>query len=180
MSQIKILEVAVRITDKNFVPLDEGLSLLVHWPGKSVDLLSEMPAIVQKMHAKSGLLREYDAVKPDQRLYLPQVEAKVCEYLQKYDIDRLGVMAGAGIGFDRAMVRQHMLKLDAFFGYQTFDTTTLWHLVRRRYNRTKRFIATCSHRAMDDVNGAIHEAKTYSDLILKPPRDVQWPSSNGI
>lgn len=33
-SDIRILEVAVCVTDKNFTPLDRGLKVLVHWEKK--------------------------------------------------------------------------------------------------------------------------------------------------
>ena len=39
---IRILEVAVCITDKNFMRLDNGVSYLVHWPLDADYIASEM------------------------------------------------------------------------------------------------------------------------------------------
>ena len=36
ISDILILEVAVRVTDKNFTPLDDGKRFFVHWPRAGV------------------------------------------------------------------------------------------------------------------------------------------------
>lgn len=53
--------------------------------------------------SQSGLFRDYDSTPPAQRLSLSQVEKRICNYLRKHRIRR-GVLAGAGVAFDRAMV----------------------------------------------------------------------------
>ncbi|KLO12764.1 hypothetical protein SCHPADRAFT_940944 [Schizopora paradoxa] len=178
--KIRILEIAVCVSDKNFIPLDAGFTSLVHWPLTVEELKAEMPQKVREMHEKSGLFTAYANTPPGERLTLVEVEKRVCRYLRKHNISN-GVLAGAGIAFDRGMVRQHMEKLDGFLGHQIFDTTSLWHLVRRKYNRSKRFADACAHRAMDDIHGSMREARTYSELLMKPPNEVQWPNNhNGI
>ncbi|KAH8117802.1 hypothetical protein DFH11DRAFT_1570788 [Phellopilus nigrolimitatus] len=181
-ANIRILEVAVCVTDKNFTRLDDGISYLVHWPLNVDEVKQEMSANVREMHKKSGLLAAYGATPPDKRRTLAQVDRRVCRYLSKHDIEPngRGVMAGAGVAFDRGMVRQHMERLDAYLGHQIFDTTTLWHLIRRKYNRGQRFDGSCAHRALDDIMSSIKEAKTYADTVMKAPKDVRWPSSRGI
>ncbi|KAL5526771.1 REXO2_2 [Sanghuangporus sanghuang] len=183
-ANIRILEVAVFISDKNYQPLDRGKSFIVHWPLSAEEIALEMPGRVREMHNKSGLLDAYASTSAKDRLTLPQVERRICRYLERHDIgtDGRAIMAGAGVAFDRGMVRQHMEKLNAYFSHQIFDTTTLWHAIRRKYSRTKRFSETCVHRAMDDIVESCREAKLYSELVLKPPGEVQWPtqSSQGI
>ncbi|KAI5119829.1 hypothetical protein M0805_008396 [Coniferiporia weirii] len=152
---VRILEVAVCITDKNFTRLDNGVSFLVHWPLTADEVAKEMSPNVQEMHKKSGLLSEYAQTPPNKRRTLSQVERRVCYYLRKHDIqpDGRGVMAGAGVAFDRGVV----------------------HIVRRKYNRRKRFEESCAHRALEDIMGSIKEAKMYSNTVLKHPREVRWP-----
>ncbi|KAL5525977.1 hypothetical protein ACEPAG_7315 [Sanghuangporus baumii] len=185
-ANIRILEIAVFISDKNYRPLDRGKSFIVHWPLSAEEITLEMSESirVREMHRKSGLLDAYANTPARERLTLPQVERRICRYLERHDIgmDGRAIMAGAGVAFDRGMVRQHMEKLNAYFSHQIFDTTTLWHAIRRKYSRTKRFAETCVHRAMDDIVESCREAKLYSELVLKPPGEVQWPtqSSQGI
>ncbi|KAL5485803.1 REXO2 [Sanghuangporus weigelae] len=185
-ANIRILEIAVFISDKNYQPLDRGKSFIVHWPLSAEEIALEMSESirVREMHRKSGLLDAYANTPAKDRLTLPQVERRICRYLERHDIgtDGRAIMAGAGVAFDRGMVRQHMEKLNAYFSHQIFDTTTLWHAIRRKYSRTKRFSDSCVHRAMDDIVESCREAKLYSELVLKPTGEVQWPtqSSQGI
>ncbi|EJD06629.1 uncharacterized protein FOMMEDRAFT_144593 [Fomitiporia mediterranea MF3/22] len=127
-SKIRILEIAVLITDKNYQQLDNGKSFLVHWPLSAQEIVQEMPQKVREMHEKSGLLAAYDKTPPKERLTLYQVERRIIKYLERHGIEADGraVMAGAGVAFDRGMVRKHMEKLNAYFSHQIFDTTTLW------------------------------------------------------
>ncbi|KAL5503931.1 REXO2_1 [Sanghuangporus vaninii] len=183
-ANIRILEVAVFISDRNYQPLDRGKSFIVHWPLSAEEIALEMPERVREMHNKSGLLDAYANTPAKDRLTLAQVERRLRRYLERHDIgtDGRAIMAGAGVAFDRGMVRQHMEKLNAYFSHQIFDTTTLWHAVRRKYSRTKRFSEMCVHRALDDIVESCREAKLYSEIVLKPAAEVQWPiqSSQGI
>ncbi|TDL17900.1 ribonuclease H-like protein [Rickenella mellea] len=179
--ETRILEVAVRITDKNFIPVDRGLSYLVHWPESIDEIIKEMPEVVRTMHETSGLINQYSERPEKKRLNLENVEDRVCAYLKRHGLEYSAVMAGAGVSFDRRMVvssAQWMKKLDKMLSYQVFDTTTIWHMVRRRYNRhpSKRFKGKCAHRAMDDINDSIREAKIYADLVFKKPKDLKWPA----
>ncbi|TDL17904.1 ribonuclease H-like protein [Rickenella mellea] len=174
-SETMILEVAVRITDKNFNPIDEGISRLVHWPQSTSEIVNEMIPIVREMHQKSGLINDHTQTPLQGRRTLQQVEDEVVAYLKRHRIFSRAIMAGAGVSFDRTMVCHWMKKLDAMLNYQTFDTTTLWHLVKRKYNRPNRFKGITAHRAMSDIEGSMREAKLYADVLLKAPSEVQWP-----
>ncbi len=52
---------------------------------------------------QSGLLKGYANTPPSERLTLVDVEKRVCRYLNKHRISN-GILAGAGIAFDRGMV----------------------------------------------------------------------------
>ena len=41
-ANIRILEVAVLVSDKNYQPLDRGKSFIVHWPLTASEIASEM------------------------------------------------------------------------------------------------------------------------------------------
>lgn len=45
MDEIRILEVAVCVTDKNFTQFDDGYSSVVHWPMTVEELRDEMPQV---------------------------------------------------------------------------------------------------------------------------------------
>ncbi|KAH0579572.1 hypothetical protein H2248_002424 [Termitomyces sp. 'cryptogamus'] len=177
---MKILEIAVRITDKDLTPLDDGVSFLVHWPGKDIFAALNLIPVVAEMHRKSRLEHDYNNTPVSDRKSLAQVEGLVCNYVKGHGIQSYAIMAGAGIGYDRNMIRHHMPEFDKLFHHQIFDTTSLWHIISRIYGRQQRFKGSVLHRAMDDVNGAIHEAKFYRDLVFKAPAQVNWPSMDGI
>ncbi|TDL17905.1 hypothetical protein BD410DRAFT_843218 [Rickenella mellea] len=125
-SETLILEVAIRITDKNFNPVDDGISRLVHWPQKSISKIIEaMPEQVQQMHNMSGLIKQYAETPPWGQRTLQQVEDEVVAYLKRHRVFNRAIMAWAGVSFDRMIVGYWMKKLDAMLNYQTFDTTTL-------------------------------------------------------
>lgn len=42
---IRILEIALCITDKNYVKLDGGISYLVHWPMTAEEVAADMPSV---------------------------------------------------------------------------------------------------------------------------------------
>ncbi|KAG6887624.1 hypothetical protein C0995_013954 [Termitomyces sp. Mi166 len=183
---LRILEVAVRITDKDFNPLDNGVSFLVHWPEKDTLAAFEMIPVVVNMHRDSGLQHDYDNAPISDRKSLEHVEGLVCNYVKGHGINSGAIMAGSALELTAPFQRYHMPEFDKLFHYQVFDTTTLWHTIARRYGRQKRFKGSARHRAMDDINGAIRgqfirsllsrhlkadlllaEAKFYTDLVFK-------------
>ncbi|KAG6910446.1 hypothetical protein DXG01_010371 [Tephrocybe rancida] len=193
--QIRILEIAVRITDKDFAPLDDGISLLVHWSGINTfgDLSKEMIPKVIEMHQISGLQKEYDCTPPADRKSLDEVETLVCEYVRSHGISSKAIMAGGGIGFDRAMIRSHMSEFDKLFHHQVFDTTTLWStggtVVKSGFKYLRAIEQWTISTALYEVRSYFvvthnilmttswhKEAKLYAELVFKLPSDVTWPS----
>jgi len=156
-----LLEVAVVLTDENLVehahyqqvlPFDEEIS--DDW--------------VRDQHTKSGLLAECRAVvSVDNRAAAQRSALGIVEFLLDHGItDKIGVLAGSSIHFDRAFVKRHMPPLDAHLHYRMVDVSTLNELAMRwapdvydgRPTVPREQIA---HRAMPDILGSIEALRYY-------------------
>ncbi|KAG5642288.1 hypothetical protein DXG03_003065 [Asterophora parasitica] len=91
--QIPILEVALRVADKDYNSLDGGLSLLVHW-----EYAPFFKDYNDEVHSR--FMRDSDNTPFEARMGLEEVEEIVCNYLREHGISNRAILAGGGIAFD--------------------------------------------------------------------------------
>lgn len=153
----KLIEIAALVTDSDLNVLGEGVDLVIH---ASADDLANMPDIVKKMHAASGLTPEVAA----STITLEEAQAQVLAYLREH-ITTPGTvpLAGNSIATDRGFIARDMPELDAFLHYRMIDVSSIKELCRRWFPRIyfgqpEKGLA---HRALADIKESIRELKYY-------------------
>ncbi len=153
----KLIEVAVLVTDSELNILDPGIDLVIH---ADEEALAAMPAVVQEMHAHSGLTEEVRAA----TLTLADAEAQVLEYVQRFVPEpRTAPLCGNSIATDRGFLARDMPTLDGHLHYRMIDVSSIKELARRWYPRI--YFAQpekgLAHRALADITESIRELAYY-------------------
>ena len=159
-----IVEVAALVTDGELEPLDDGIDVIAHQPPAA---LAEMDDFVQKMHTRSGLIREIEA----STVSLADAGAQALEYIRRHVPDAgVAPMCGNSIGVDRRFLDHHLPELDQFLHYRSIDVSSFKELCRRWYPDVykKRPHKAETHRALADVRESIAELRYYREHMLQP------------
>lgn len=156
----EILEVAWTITHDDLSTHLEGIhAAVVSLP----DLLPDnMEDVVIDMHTHTGLLKE---VLNGEGVTLGEIERQMLQDINAGVSDAEPLMlAGLGVHFDKAFIKNHMPQLWARLHYRIFEVSTL-----------KRFFALngivdeernpMPHRAAYDVQEALNNARFYRDRV---------------
>lgn len=155
-----ILEIGVTIADSELHPIASKESLV--WPGEyDLDSLNE---IVGEMHEASGLLD--DLAEHASPLYsAPKVEQDVINWLESYGVQPQTVpLMGSSVHFDRAFLKKHMPKLEAFFTHRNVDVSSIKEMTRRLDGVEEQYEPeqkSAAHRALNDVTNTMAEAEFY-------------------
>jgi oligoribonuclease len=169
-----IVEIAALVTDGELEPLDDGIDVIVHQPPAA---LAEMDDFVQKMHTRSGLVKEIEA----STVSLADAGAEALEYIRRHVPDAgVAPMCGNSIGVDRRFLDHQLPALDQFLHYRSVDVSSFKELCRRWYPDVykKRPHKAETHRALADVRESIAELRYYREHMLKPgDAPVPAPSS---
>ncbi|MFC4603277.1 oligoribonuclease [Rhodococcus kronopolitis] len=153
----KLIEVAALVTDSELNVLGEGVDIVIHADDAALD---DMPEVVRKMHAHSGLTEEVRA----STVTLAEAEAQVLAYIREH-IPNPGTapLAGNSIATDRGFITRDMPLLDDYLHYRMIDVSSIKELCRRWYPRIyfgqpEKGLA---HRALADIKESIRELKYY-------------------
>jgi oligoribonuclease len=171
-----IVEIAALVTDGELEPLDDGIDVIVHQPPEA---LAEMDDFVQKMHTRSGLVKEIEA----STVSLADAGAQALEYIRQHVPDAgVAPMCGNSIGVDRRFLDHQLPELDQFLHYRSIDVSSFKELCRRWYPDVykKRPHKAETHRALADVRESIAELRYYREHMLKPvdaPEPAPAPSA---
>jgi oligoribonuclease len=156
-----VLEVALIVTDKDLVLVEEGPVLVVH---QSDAVLDAMDNWNKGTHGKSGLI---DKVKASP-LSETDVETRMIEFMKQYVGERKSPMCGNSICQDRRFLARHMPKLEAYFHYRNLDVSTLKELAARwRPELKDGFKKANSHTALADIQESIEELKYYREHFIR-------------
>ena len=94
------------------------------------EALANMPDVVTKMHAASGLTEEVRA----STVTLAEAEEQVLDYIRRHVTTAGQVpLAGNSIATDRAFLARDMPKLDTYLHYRMVDVSSIKELCRRWY-----------------------------------------------
>lgn len=156
-----ILEIATVITDDQLQEVAVGPNIVIHQSDK---LLAGMNEWCVKQHTQSGLV---DAVKTS-RYSLAQAEEETLSFLKEQS-EQGALLCGNSIGGDRAFLKFHMPRLEAFFGYRLLDVSAVKECVQRWYTNDQhaRFVKKDKHRALADVYESIEELRHYRHYFFK-------------
>lgn len=159
-----LIEIAALVTDSELNVLGEGVDIVIH---ADEEALANMPEVVQKMHAHSGLTEEVRR----STVTLEEAERRVLEYIKTYVPDpNQAPLAGNSIGTDRGFITRDMHDLDGHLHYRMVDVSSIKELVRRWYPRI--YYAKpekgLAHRALADIKESIGELDYYRRIAFVP------------
>jgi oligoribonuclease len=160
----KLIEIAALVTDSDLNILGEGVDLVIHADDEA---LANMPDLVRKMHASSGLTDEVRA----STVTLAEAEQQVLKYLREHiPVAGQTPLAGNSIATDRGFIARDMPELDTFLHYRMIDVSSIKELCRRWYpkiyfSQPEKGLA---HRALADIRESIRELKYYRATAFVP------------
>jgi oligoribonuclease len=159
-----LIEIAALVTDSELNVLGEGVDIVIH---ADEEALANMPEVVQKMHAHSGLTEEVRR----STVTLEEAERRVLEYVKAHVPDPNNApLAGNSIGTDRGFITRDMPDLDGHLHYRMVDVSSIKELVRRWYPRI--YYAKpekgLAHRALADIKESIGELDYYRRIAFVP------------
>ena len=160
----KLIEIAALVTDGDLNILGEGVDVVIH---ADDDALANMPDVVTKMHADSGLTEEVRA----STVTLAEAEKLVLDYIRAHVTTAGAVpLAGNSIATDRGFIARDMPELDAYLHYRMVDVSSIKELCRRWYPRIyfgqpEKGLA---HRALADIRESIRELRYYCAAAFVP------------
>jgi len=159
----RIIEIAALITDENLDLVAEGPNLAVHQPD---EILAAMDEWNTDHHGASGLTERVRASKLSER----EAEDEVLAFMRQHCVERTAPLSGNSVHHDRAFLRRHMPRLEAFFHYRNVDVSTVKELTRRWYPAA--FEAAPpkhrTHRALDDIRESLIELRYYRGSVFRP------------
>ena len=160
-----LIEIAVVVTDAQLNLLDDGIDIVIHADDEA---LGRMPAVVEEMHARSGLT---DAVRAA-TVTVEQAEERVLAYVRGHVPDpRTAPLAGNSIATDRGFLARDMPTLDEYLHYRMIDVSSIKELARRWY--PKAYYAQpakgMAHRALADIVESVRELAYYRGTVFVPP-----------
>ncbi|MGO3327869.1 oligoribonuclease [Gordonia sp. (in: high G+C Gram-positive bacteria)] len=160
----KLIEIAALVTDSNLNILGDGVDVVIH---ADDDALANMPEVVVKMHADSGLTDEVRA----STVTLAEAEKMVLDYLRQHITGGAAVpLAGNSIATDRGFIARDMKELDSFLHYRMVDVSSIKELTRRwfpavYFGQPPKGLA---HRALADIRESIQELRYYRAAAFVP------------
>jgi oligoribonuclease len=160
-----LIEVAAIVTDPELVPLDDGVSVIIHTHD---DVLDAMVPIVRDMHEASGLT---EAVRQS-TVTLGAAEKIVLDYVRTHVAEpNTAPLCGNSIATDRGFIARDMPALDEHLHYRMIDVSSLKELAKRWYPRVYQSQPEkgLAHRALDDIRESIVELAYYRRTLFVPP-----------
>lgn len=159
-----LIEIAALVTDGDLNVLGEGVDLVIH---ADDDTLADMPDVVKKMHARSGLTEESRA----STLTLRQAEEQVLAYIRTHVPEvRSAPLCGNSIATDRGFLARDMPELTSHLHYRMIDVSSIKELCRRWYPRVyfSQPEKGMAHRALADIRESIRELEYYRRTLFVP------------
>lgn len=179
-----IIEAAFAIVDDAFEIVDENYFM---FPMSSTieRRLDDADEVVVSMHTGNHLLAEMTKLTAEgnnmsYNFYGRCMEAVLFDWFQKCGLrPNECELAGSGVHFDRAFLKEWMPELEEWLHYRNWDVSTLRRAVQRWapewYRRNPIFEAESSHRARSDVRASIEQTKIIRSLFTVS--EQLWPST---
>jgi oligoribonuclease len=152
-----IIEVGLVVTDE-YLNHREKRTWTVY-PQRAGRLL-DMDDVVVDMHTKSGLLADILKMKATPGNVISSVDISVSRALKPYVIDGKIPLAGSGVShFDMRFIKRYMPETAALLTFAPYDIGSVRRFLRLAGVEIPD--ANLTHRALDDVEDHIAEARNY-------------------
>ncbi len=171
-----LIEIAALVTDAELNILGDGVDLVIHADDPA---LAKMPAVVEQMHAKSGLT---DAVRAS-TISIADAEKQVLDYVrQSVPQPNTALLAGNSIATDRGFIARDMPALNDYLHYRMIDVSTIKELCRRWYPAvySAQPDKGMAHRASADIRESITELAYYRKAAFVAPPGPTAEQAKGI
>jgi oligoribonuclease len=152
-----IIEVGLVVTDESLNPREKrSWTVYPNRPG----LLLAMDDVVVDMHTKSGLLADLLKMPDEYLLKIAHVDEVLAGVLESYLTDGKIPLAGSGVShFDMRFIKRYMPETAKLLTYAPYDIGSVRRFLRLAGVEISD--ANLSHRALDDVEDHIAEARYY-------------------
>lgn len=151
----RILEVAVIVTDWNFVPLKRFSTAVF----QTDEELKKMDDWCVKTHGASGLLKRVP-----EGLKENSVDLALSEIVREfYPADEKVVLCGNSIGQDRKFVDKFLPQFAARLHYRMLDVSSFKVVFENAYQQ--KFKKQNKHEALEDIEESIAELKHYLSFL---------------
>jgi oligoribonuclease len=157
-----IVEIATIVTDGSLEHVEQGPDLVIGAPEAALD---GMVDVVQRMHARSGLI---DEIRSSDRT-VEEAEAETLSFVRNLVPNPSSApLAGNSVHADRMFLRRHMPTLEAYLHYRNVDVSTFKEVARRWRPQLLDDAPGKSerHRALDDILESIAELRFYRDTLF--------------
>lgn len=161
-----ILEIGVTITGTDLQPIFSGEWLT---PPKRRDWRTNADPFVLEMHDNSGLADELSPQWSFHHHRLAEVEALIVNKITPYLTDGKITLAGSGVGtFDLQVIKERMPELAARLTYHVMDVGVIRRFLTDICGRPLSDLGPVRHRALDDVEHHLEEARYYVGYMSPP------------
>ena len=150
-----------------------------------MDKLDNGDPIVKEMHTENHLLAESTRLQAEGHQMSYTFYRRALEYDLIVWLTDIGFepgeleLAGSGVHFDRAFLKEFMPAFEAFLHYRNLDTSTLRRAIERWapefFKANEIFGPDNVHRALPDVYKAIEQAQLIRRFILAA--QTSWPGN---
>ena len=167
----RIIEVAVIVTDLNFVELERYQSV-INQPQRFIDGMDEWNV---NTHSESGLINEISRGRPQ-----IEVEMELVSLVKRHFPKQRVMLTGNSISQDKLFIDTYMKKFADLLHYRIIDISSMKAVYQHVCGI--KFQKGTTHRAMDDVEKSIEELKLYVSLMDEKkieayiPKDVDSPN----
>lgn len=163
----RCLEVGMVITGRDCEARQQKTQLV--GPPPSFEDIENWPAVVQEMHAKSGLLRDLKRGGPFPTI--SQVDTEFASWLEVNTPGESLILAGSSVHFDRGWLNLHMPKVASMLHYRMADVSALREFMRRwdsshDLKHDAHVNPKKLHRVVPDLEDSLELARFYRDLVV--------------
>lgn len=156
-----ILEIGAVLTTENLTMV-ESYSEVLFAPER---VLNRMPEIVRDMHKKSGLWDE--VLLSEQNIY--HADFLLSEMIQNNTDEKVAIAGTGVLHYDLKWVNHHMHRTGKLLHYWGYDSGVVRRVMRDLVGADvpgkETFVTGTSHRALDDVLGALNEMDYYVETL---------------
>ena len=167
VTENRIIEVAVIITDLKFVEL-ERYQAVINQPKRFIDNMDEWNV---NTHSESGLINEIARGRPQ-----PEVEMELISLVKRHFPKQRVMLTGNSISQDKLFIDTYMKRFADLLHYRIIDISSMKAVYQHVCGI--KFQKGTTHRAMDDVEKSIEELKLYVSLMDEQKMEAYRPKDS--
>lgn len=153
-----IIEVASKLTDFNFLELNQIEAIINHPKEKVLALMDANPWWEEVKDNKNFFLENLD-----KGITTEDAEDLIIDSIKNLPQDSTIYLAGNSIHMDRRFVTKYFPRLNQILHYRMLDVSAFKVIFSHKFNIT--YMKKNTHRAMDDIEESINELKYYLNFF---------------